>query len=221
MKKYLKTRNGQSSMNENEQMDFWRGRFGDEYIERNSDDFDESFKKKFGITRTLLNKQFLSKLDRNTRILEVGCNIGKQLSLLNAIGFDNLWGIEINKKALDIAKQNKNINVIFGSATDIPFKDGFFDLVFTSGVLIHIPPDSLDTVMSEMHRATGRYIWGFEYFSEKLEEIEYRGNKNKLWKNDFSSLFLSKFSDLSLVKSEKIKYIGSDNVDAMYLLKKA
>jgi len=37
------------------------------------------------------------------------------------------------------SKQNlKNIDILQGSAFDVPFKDGFFDLVFTSGVLIHL-----------------------------------------------------------------------------------
>ena len=33
------------------------------------------------------------------------------------------------------------------SALDIPFKDGFFELVFTIGVLIHIPPKDLLVAM--------------------------------------------------------------------------
>ena len=74
--------------------------------------------------------------------------------------------------------------------------------------------------MSEIHRVSKRYIWGFEYFEEKVTTINYRGNKNVLWKAPFAKEYLEAFSDLSLVKEQKYPYRETDNVDSMYLLKK-
>jgi pseudaminic acid biosynthesis-associated methylase len=207
-------------MEETAQMEFWKGKFGDDYISRNDGDFDELYKSMFGITRTALNGEFLSDLNKESRILEVGCNIGKQLSVLQNAGYSNLWGVEINDSALRLAKENKEWNLVAASGFDIPFKDGFFDVVFTSGVLIHIAPEDLEKFLDEMYRTSKKYIWCFEYFSEECEEIEYRNHKNRLWKNNFLKLFMDRFPDLKLVKERKIPHLGSENVDMMFLLEK-
>ncbi|MFW9868428.1 MAG: pseudaminic acid biosynthesis-associated methylase [Candidatus Thorarchaeota archaeon] len=202
------------------QEEFWEGEFGDEYTSRNTGDCDEFYKKQWGITRTELNNKFLSKLSKNASILEVGCNRANQLMILHEQGFENLWGIDINKKALQIAKENRHFNIIEGSGFDIPFKDRYFDLVFTSGVLIHIAPENLPKIIDEIYRVSKRYIWGFEYFSEECKAIEYRGHKDRLWKNNFLQLYQDRHPDLKEVKQMKIKYIETENVDMMYLLEK-
>ena len=203
-----------------EQEKFWQGTFGDLYIDRNFDDFDLIYQKVFGISRTELNARFLSGMDREISILEVGCNIGKQLQILKKAGFDNLSGIEINKKALSILKKTKAFNIVEGSVLDIPFNDRSFDLVFTSGVLIHIHPDDLNKAIDEIVRVSKRYIWGFEYFSETCEEIVYRGNRNKLWKNNFMKLYRERNPELVVSMEKKVKYLESDNINLMYLLEK-
>jgi len=53
----------------------------------------------------------------------------------------------------------KRINIIHGVADDIPFKDGYFDMVFTSGVLIHISPGNINRVLDEIYRCSREYIW--------------------------------------------------------------
>jgi pseudaminic acid biosynthesis-associated methylase len=202
----------------------WSSEFGKEYTDRSPQTIeimDELYKKQFGLTRTELNLMFLSNLDRSIKILEVGCNVGVQLQGLQRIGFKNLYGIELQPYAVEVSKQNtKNINLIQGSAFDIPFKDSYFELVFTSGVLIHINPNNLNTAMREIYRCTSEYIWGFEYHADQYTEIPYRGHSNLLWKADFAKLYLNQFKDLELVKEKHIKYLDNDNVDSMFLLKK-
>ena len=112
-------------------------------------------------------------------------------------------------------------DIIQASGFDIPFKDNYFDLVFSNNVLIHISPDDINVVLSEMHRVSSKYIYGFEYFSEKYESIEYRGHKNLLWKADFENLFLEKFSNLKSIFSKKYKCLNfKGNTDKAYILKK-
>jgi len=202
----------------------WSGAFGREYTERNPqslDEMEELYVRNYGLTRTELNWRFLDDLDRSIRILEVGSNVGNQLLCLQRIGFERLYGIELQSYAVEIAKsKSKNINLIQGEASDVPFKDGFFDLVFTSGVLIHIAPQNLPDVMREIHRCTKKYIFGFEYYSDEIQEISYRGNNDLLWKADYAGKYLDLFDDLTLVEEEHIKYLCNENVDAMFLLKK-
>jgi pseudaminic acid biosynthesis-associated methylase len=206
------------------QEETWSGKFGKEYTVRNTMELkqlDELYEKKYGVTRKKMNLDFVGGLDRQLKILEVGTNSGNQLAILQNMGFKNLYGIDINEYAVEIAKKRLNrINLIEGSATDIPFKDNFFDLVYTSGVLIHVSQNDLPKVIQEIYRCSKRFIWGFEYYSEKTEEIKYRDNTNLLWKSDFSNIFRKIFSSLKLIKEKKYKYIDSENIDVMYLLEK-
>ncbi len=202
----------------------WSGKFGKEYTERNAftlDEVDESYRKNYRITRTKLNPLFMGELNRNIKILEVGSNIGSQLSLLQKMGFKNLYGIEINSYAVDFSKSvTKNINVIQGTLFDIPFKNGYFDIVFTSGVLIHINPRDIKKAMEEIYRCSRKYIWGFEYYSEEYQEILYRSEKNLLWKTNFPKLYLRLFDGLELIKKKKLQYLTNENIDMMFLLRK-
>lgn len=112
------------------------------------------------------------------------------------------------------------INIIKATADDIPFKDNYFDMVFTSGVLIHIAPDNIDMVLDEIYRCSKEFIWGFEYYADEYTEVNYRGNSDLLWKTNFVKLYMDRFPDLELIKEEKYKYLYNDNVDSMFLLRK-
>lgn len=205
-------------------MQEWAGNLGKEYTERNTvsiDELENLYKERFGFTRTEINFRFLGDFDRNMKILEVGSNIGNQLLLLQKAGFKNLYGIELQPYAVKLSKsRTKGINIIQGSAFDIPFKDGFFNLVFTSGLLIHIAPEDINLVLDEIYRCTKQYIWCFEYYSEVYTQINYRGHADLLWKTNFPKLFLDRFSNLRLVREEHFKYPDSDNIDVMFLLQK-
>ena len=86
--------------------------------------------------------------------------------------------------------------------------------------MIHISPDNIKTVLSEIYRCSQKYIWGFEYYSEAMNTVTYRGSKDLLWKTDFAKLYCNTYPDLEIEKEEKIKYITNENIDTMFLLKK-
>ncbi|GEA29291.1 pseudaminic acid biosynthesis-associated methylase [Clostridium diolis] len=212
-------------MENNYQETIWSGSFGKEYTERNiysPEELDKFYIDTYGVSRTYMNSLFLDKIDKEScKILEIGCNVGNQLRLLQNMGFKQLYGIELQKYAVEKAKElTSNINIMQGSAEDIPFKDGYFDLVFTSGVLIHINPKDIKKVLKEIYRCSNNYIWGFEYYSDNYEQINYRGNNELLWKADFSKQYLNEFKKLKIEKYEKFKYMSNDNQDLMFLLKK-
>ena len=211
----------------NSQEKFWSESFGQEYSKRNSYDYNEWnnwFQLNYGVTKEILNKEFLDDLDKDIKVLEVGCNIGQQLFGLEKIGFKNLYGVELQHTAVSVAHSRfPQFNIIQGSGFDLPFKDSYFDLVYTSGVLIHIAPENLSKIMGEMVRVSKKFIWGLEYFSDELTEIPYRGNTNALWKMDYQKKFQDEFG-LNELKAKKIPYISKEfegNVDLMYLLEKS
>lgn len=206
------------------QMEEWLGPFGKEYTDRNTrtqEELDQLYLSNFGVTRKELNVRYLEDIAKDSRILEVGCNVGDQLICLQEQGFTNLYGIELQHYAVNRAtKRTNNINIIQGSALDIPFKDGFFDLVFTAGVLIHIAPSEIDTVMKEIYRCSNRYIWGYEYWADEYTTKTYRGKNNLFFKTDFGKKYKELFSDLKLIKEEKLKYNQNDDVDSIFLFEK-
>ncbi len=211
-------------MKNTEQMQEWSGEFGKQYTDRNFmtlNEMEDLWISNYGFTRTQMNKKFLENLPFDMKILEVGSNIGNQLLCLQKAGFTNLYGIELQSYAVEIAKsRTKNINIIQGSAFDIPYKDGYFDMVFTSGVLIHISPDDINNVLDEIYRCAKRFIWGAEYFFEEYINVPYRDKNELLWKGNFSKMYIERFKNLQLVKEEFMKYLKNDNVDVMYLLEK-
>lgn len=207
-----------------EQMDFWKGDFGTAYTDRNPQSVEEddaSYVAGYGISRFTMNNDFLADIDRSSTILEVGANLGLQLEHLRRMGFSNLLGIEVNEHAIQQSKHiHPKANIIPGTAFDLPFKDNRFDLVYTSGVLIHIAPKDLPDAMREIYRVSKRYIWGFEYYAPKPTDIEYRGKKGFLWKRDFAALYRELFPDLKLVRVKRFIAGAGPNEDQMFLLEK-
>ncbi len=214
---------GPGNLPETKQSEKWRGEFGKEYSERNllgPEDLDKIYQRNYGVTRTALNRRFLADIPRSVSILEVGCNLGNQLILLKQMGFENLSGIEIREEIVEKAHSRVPwATVMEGSALKIPFDDARFDLVFTSGLLIHIAPQDLRVAMNEIHRCAKRWIWGFEYCAPQMTEVVYRGQAGLLWKADYAHLYAQSFPDLELVLEQRLKYLENDNVDSMFLLR--
>ncbi|GLR18847.1 pseudaminic acid biosynthesis-associated methylase [Portibacter lacus] len=211
-----------------EQISFWTGEFGEKYTERNSYDsegWDEFYRNNWGSTKPEMNDEFLGHLPKSSKILEVGSNTGMQLNGLQRNGFKQLYGVELQRYAVERSKDfTKNVNLIQGSGFDLPFKDEFFDVTCTNGVLIHIAPKDLPKIMGEMYRTSKKHIWGFEYFDKEITEINYRGNIGYLWKADYAKIFMEQFPDLILVKKKMFPYVSATekgNIDCMYLLEKS
>ena len=203
----------------------WKGEFGKEYTDRfyqGIDEIESRFIDDYGVSRRELDREFLGSLDRSIKILEVGCGVGMKLYSLQQLGFTNLCGIDVQRYAVERSKQvHSSMDIICGRANDIPFKDSYFDVVFTSGLLIHISPENIHEVLSEIYRCSSKYIWGWEYYSDSYEKVVYRENEELLWKADFAKLYIEHFPDLVLVKSKRVelqKEKGKNN--QMFLLKK-
>jgi SAM-dependent methyltransferase len=91
-------------------------------------------------------------------IFEVGCNSGRNLfHIENKI----IGGIDICKAAIDFAKEKMpNGNFYTGAIQDM--KIDKYDIVFSSGVLLHIPPDDIKQVIINMILKSNKYIMHME-----------------------------------------------------------
>ncbi len=176
----------------NEQEIFWSEEFGVEYIGRNS------------MNRLLsANISFFSRVLLRTghikSVLELGCNIGVNLKALQSL--DNslqLNGIEINEKAVELAKENLPL-ASFKQGSIIDPIDQRVDLSFTKTVLIHIHPNSLKHVYRNLYENSNRYILIAEYYNPVPTSVVYRGHQNKLFKRDFCGEIMDLYSNLQLI----------------------
>jgi len=212
------------SATETQQERIWKGDFGSEYTERNTVDtasLDQLWRRNYGVARSTINESFLSRIPKDAKFLEVGCNAGNQLLMLSQMGWSNLSGTELQPFAMEIAR-SRLPSAIFklGSALALPWDDGSFDVVFTCGVLIHISPTDLPTVMDEIYRTTKEYIWGTEYYAPEVTQVTYRDHSELLWKMDFARQYMRRFPDLELVREQRLPYLDNANVDAVFLLRK-
>lgn len=212
-------------MKTTQQEKFWNSNFGKEYTERNKwkndEEWDKFYSETWGMTKLKINEKVLTGLPKDIKILEVGCNYGAQLRGFQRMGFKNLFGVELQDHAVEESKKAySGLNIITGSGFDLPFKDGFFDLVCTNGVLIHISPDNHHSFMREIYRCSSRYIMGWEYYSDDMETLNYRGNQGYMWKADYASIYKNYFHDLKIKEKHFIKYLSNNNVDAIFLLEK-
>jgi len=187
------------------QLEAWQGEFGTAYTERNVIDWR---------IRLPAFRQMLEGLPIR-RVLEVGCNRGHNLLALAEIvgqvpersGVDShatseIVGIDPNRHALEAARATSPfVAALQGHALELPFKDGYFDLAFTAGVLIHIPVTDLPLALTEICRVSRRYVLAIEYFAEEETVIPYRCHTDLLWKRNFLGHFRTHCPELALSRS--------------------
>lgn len=171
---------------------FWAGEFGKDYIKRN--DSPELL-----ASKVALFAQILRQVGPLQSVLEIGANIGLNLSALARL-FPNQerTGVEINSAAHAALQANPDAsNAILGAVTEVDI-EAQFDLVLSTGVLIHLLPNSLPVVYDHIASWTRRYFLLIEYYSPSPVEIPYRGHSGKLFKRDFAGEFLDSVEGFEL-----------------------
>lgn len=102
--------------------------------------------------------------DPSASVLEIGCNVGRNLNQLCLAGYSNLTGIEISEQAVALLKtsypkmaREAVLHVAPVENIIAEFDDNEFDVVFTMAVLEHIHTDS-EWAFAEMARITGTLL---------------------------------------------------------------
>jgi pseudaminic acid biosynthesis-associated methylase len=187
-----------NNLEDTAQLEFWRGDFGGGYRDRNAASA-EHLRARVGLWAQIMHRVAGSP---PASVLEVGSNIGNNLRALRSLTAAEMFALEPNADSRQVLAESGLLpegRVMNGAAAAIPLDDAAVDLVFTSGVLIHIHPDQLEASIREIHRVAARYIVCIEYFSDKPEMIPYRGHDDRLFKRDFGGLYLDTFTDLRVV----------------------
>lgn len=146
------------------------------------------------------------------RILDAGCgNTGYFQEAMHNLGVEKCVCLDIGTEWIDPLKgflDKKgitNIEYVSGSTDDLPFQDNDFDMVFSNGVLQHLPDmNSIRTAFSELARVTKPQGYLYVILSNPgglLEEEIMPGlrryyNKNAEFKQLVDSLDPSVFQEL-------------------------
>lgn len=179
------------------QLELWQSQFGRDYAERNhiTADGQRRLMRDWG---TMLKHAVTPKPQS---VLEVGCNIGRNLLTLQNF-VEQVSGIEPNSDVVANARSNPSlasVDIQTGDGFNIDREDECVDLVFTSGVLIHVAPDDLGGMVDEIVRVARHYVLCIEYFSHEPVEIKYRGRDGFLFKRDFGAFYLERHPTLRVL----------------------
>jgi len=148
---------------------YWEWRYAHGRIERNPNYRTEMEDK--------VRKVMLEKGCKN--ILEIGCGQEALSGLPGYCGLDFSRNIPADIHA-DITKR-------------IPLPDKTFDCVFSSGVLMHIPPENIEKAVAEMSRVGKLVI---------LDEPQVKIQKFNCWDYDYAFLF--KDTPMVMVSEERL-----------------
>lgn len=158
-------------------------------------------------------KDFVKELHPKN-ILEVGCNWGRELKHLE--GLSNLCGIDKDSEKIARAKTYVKGDFRVCDAINITYKNLKFDMVFSTGVFAHSPPEKIKQIMDEMFRVSSKYILIVEYIGSHLSRNTVGNCKQNTWVHDYNKLVSG--YDVVTKYNEKIFY-GTDQFHVLLLKK--
>jgi 2-polyprenyl-3-methyl-5-hydroxy-6-metoxy-1,4-benzoquinol methylase len=130
---------------------------------------------------------FKGKRTKYKRILELGCNSGRNLKALYDQGFTRLGGIDISEKALEVMKDVNNdiymnCDIYAGEIEEIlaNLQDDEYDMIFTMATLMCIHPAS-DFIFDIIKKKSLKYILTIE-FEKDVES-------NRIFGRDYKAVF--------------------------------
>jgi 2-polyprenyl-3-methyl-5-hydroxy-6-metoxy-1,4-benzoquinol methylase len=135
-----------------------RNKLFEQYSNR-TDSLDNSFFEKYKWFELYYSKFYKSHINSlsiiNPKILEIGCNRGYLLKVLNDEGYQNLVGIDLSDDDLTQAKKiNPNCHLHNVDAFDfLENNKSSFDVIIIKAVLEHIPKNSIENLLFLMKGA--------------------------------------------------------------------
>lgn len=207
--------------------EFWRGEFGTDYQRRNRGEplianNMKFFRRILEPTEWLVDNRYWK-----PSVIEFGAGVGLNLIALQRLGFDprRMKAVEINHDACDELRRIEGLTVEERSM----FENGSFgewDMVLSSGFLIHISPEELGEAYQILYQSckSGGCLVICEYFAATPTPVRYRGHENRLWRRNYGKDLLDRFGDLSLLSYDFVADIDPvcprDNMNIWILRKK-
>ena len=132
-----------------------------------------------GIEKSIYLADLIAKyLDKESRILEIGCNVGRNLNFLLNNNFKNLSGIEINKNAVGLCKKTytalsslDTFNIYNAKLYNfLPKHKNLYDVVFTLAVMMHIDDNEREIIYDYLEKYA-KYVIFIEPINESKKNL--------------------------------------------------
>jgi len=139
--------------------------------------------------RRLFKLLLSSKIRKSPLLLDVGCGVGSNLSLLDSMGF-KVIGLDSEMYSLSLTKGRFSTTpLINGNLLSLPFKTNSFEMIIASDVLEHLEEDTFG--IKEIHRVLKQegeailtvpafqFLWGIQ---DEVGRHKRRYSKNQFIK---------------------------------------
>jgi len=143
-----------------EQQDLW--------AYQNSTTIEQYWTHKRGTGKGRWFSEQLKKFDFKS-IYEVGTFSGRNLNILGETFQDiEIGGCDVNNTAIEFAKKKiPNAKIMYESIYELN-ENVKWDIVFTMGVMIHIPQDGMNTAIKNLISKSNKYVMHFEQVGDNL-----------------------------------------------------
>jgi ubiquinone/menaquinone biosynthesis C-methylase UbiE len=147
---------------------------------------------------------------KGKKVLDCGCGAGRFTYCLSLYKPKKIYGIDISKDNIKIAKKNfKKSNIIYklGDNLKIPFKNNTFDFVYSSGVAHHTT--NIKKAINELFRVckNGGLIYLYVYGKGGIY-WDARQKMNFLMKK-IPQLYSQKFLDAMFMPRERLMFLDN------------
>lgn len=152
-------------MNKNDEIDYWKNRFNESASNFKTDAeiglwSKHGFEQRFNIFFKILSNDYYL-LEKNKRILDVGCGSGAYTREISNLSYSNIIGVDYSEKAIQLAKsKNDDIQYILSALPYLPFKKNSFDIVVCIGIFQYIVNefDAITDINSVISEKKGVFI---------------------------------------------------------------
>lgn len=118
----------------------------EDYYRRNAQSY---FYKTVSLDSTGFLRPFIDRLRPGSAILDVGCGSGRDLLLLKQMGHA-VTGFDRSPELAALAREHAGCPVIEGDLERYDFSALSMDAILMSGVLVHVPPERLASVLARI-----------------------------------------------------------------------
>ena len=173
---------------------------------------------KYYIPRSLMLCEEVKKIFKEKNdisICELGCNVGRNLYYLKKEGYRNLVGTDVNNKMLEKMHITypKLFNFGYTDIHNLPIEyflekvpSNWFELIFTMGVLMHVPDNLIYQVVKDMIRVSKKYILIFELEKNRKKKGDYHWSRR--YKHIFEILKAKHLKEINVDKTISPEYLG-------------
>lgn len=154
----------------------------------------------FHVRGAVVSKELANSIDLNElNVLDVGCGLGGPCRMLADEYNCQVTGIDLSYeyirtaiKLSELVKLNNKTTFIQGNATDLPFEDNSFDVVWTQHVQMNIPDKKkFYSEISRVLKSDGYFLF-YDILKKGNGEVNYP----MPWANDSNLSFLFKSKEM-------------------------